>query len=500
MKPNSSESLALFKTALGEPNDALTQDLNGPLGKAGITTGTGLVAYDLQAPALSLFPVLCPLRNSIPRVKGNGGTATNWKAVTGINTALTDVSVSEGNRGAKVTTTTQSYVATYKAIGLEDSVSFEADFAAEGFQDVKATAALNLLRAVMIGEEFVLLNANSSNALGTTPTPTLTASASGGTMATQGAASVICVALTPDGLRRSSVAGGLPATAIAKTNVDGSSDTINPGVALRSANATVSVTGATGSIAASVATVPGAVAYAWYVGATATTEKLAAITTINSVILTAYATTTQLASALSASDLSANTATMDGLLTFATKAGSGAYTRSLATGTAGTGTILTSDGAGNIAEIVAAFTSFWDNYRISPTDIWVAAQESVNITKKIIANGGAPLYRLTQDASGTHMITGGVRVNGLLNPITNTMVNVNIHPNMVAGTILFTSSEIPYPMNGVGNVMQVKCRRDYYQMEWPLVKRQYEYGVYADEVLQHYATFSLGAIYNIANG
>ena len=66
--------------------------------------------------------------------------------------------------------------------------------------------------------------------------------------------------------------------------------------------------------------------------------------------------------------------------------------------------------------------------------------------------------------------------------------------------MLFTTTEIPYPMNGVGNVMQVKCRRDYYQLEWPVTKRQYEYGVYADEVLQHYAPFSLGVISNIANG
>lgn len=500
MKPNSTETLALLKSAQGAPDEALTGELANPLAKAGITTGTGLVAYDLQAPALSLFPVLSPLRNIIPRVKGSGGTATNWKAVTAINTQMIDVSVSEGNRGAKVTTNVQNYVAAYKAIGLEDSVSFEADFAAQGFQDVKATAALNLLRAVMIGEEFVLLNGNASNPLGTTPTPTLVASAAGGTMATQGAASVICVALTPDGFRRSSVAAGLPAAAIAKVNVDGSTDTINPGVAIRSANATVAVTGATGSIAASVVPVPGAVAYAWYVGGTATTEKLAAITTINSVVLTAYATTTQLASALSAGDLSANGATFDGLLSFATKAGSGAYLRALGTGAAGTGTPLTSDGAGNIAEIVTALQYFWDNYRLSPTDIWVSAQESVNITRKIIANGGAPLYRLTQEASGIHQVTGGVRVNGLLNPITNTMVNVNIHPNQTPGTILFTTTEIPYPMNGVGNVMQVKCRRDYYQLEWPLKTRAYEYGVYADQVLQHYATFSLGVIYNAANG
>jgi hypothetical protein len=495
MSPNSTQTLQQMKESLAKANDALTQDLN----KAGITQATGLVAFDLQAPALSLFPVLSPIRNITPRVKGSGGTATNWKAVTAINTQLIDVSVSEGNRGAKVTTATQSYVASYKGIGLEDSVSFEADFAAEGFQDVKATAALNLLRAVMIGEEFVLLNGNASNPLGTTPTPTLVASASGGTMATQAAASVIVVALTPDGFRRSTIATGLPTAAITKTNVDGTADTINPGVAQKSANATVSVTGASGSIAATVAPVPGAVAYAWYCGTAAGSEKIAAITTINSVVLTSYPASGQLASALAASDLSANGATFDGLLSFATKAGSGAYVQALANGVAGTGSGLTSDGAGNITEIVAAFTYFWNNFRLSPDAIWVSGQESVNITKRVIANGGAPIFKLEQDATGMHNVTGGMRVTALLNPLTNQMVNINIHPNQAPGTMLFTTSEIPYPMNGVANVMQVKCRRDYYQLEWPLRTRQYEYGVYSDQVLQHFATFSLGVISNVAN-
>src|SRR5579864_1594132 len=48
-----------------------------------ITTGTGLVAYDLQAPAKNLYPVNTPLIRSLPRVSGIG-TATNWKSVTGL--------------------------------------------------------------------------------------------------------------------------------------------------------------------------------------------------------------------------------------------------------------------------------------------------------------------------------------------------------------------------------------------------------------------------------
>jgi hypothetical protein len=63
--------------------------------------------------------------------------------------------------------------------------------------------------------------------------------------------------------------------------------------------------------------------------------------------------------------------------------------------------------------------------------------------------------------------------------------------------ILFTSQTIPYPISGVGNVMQVRTRQEYYQIEWPLRTRKYEYGVYADEVLQHYFPPSMGVIANI---
>jgi hypothetical protein len=48
-----------------------------------VTTGTGLTAYDLQAPAKNLYPVNTPIRNSLPRTPGIG-PATNWRAVTGI--------------------------------------------------------------------------------------------------------------------------------------------------------------------------------------------------------------------------------------------------------------------------------------------------------------------------------------------------------------------------------------------------------------------------------
>ena len=79
-------------------------------------------------------------------------------------------------------------------------------------------------------------------------------------------------------------------------------------------------------------------------------------------------------------------------------------------------------------------------------------------------------------------------------------IEIKIHPNMPAGTILMTSRTLPYPMSNVGSVMQVRTRQDYYQIEWPLRARRYESGVYADEVLQHYFPPSMAVISNIAAG
>ena len=79
-------------------------------------------------------------------------------------------------------------------------------------------------------------------------------------------------------------------------------------------------------------------------------------------------------------------------------------------------------------------------------------------------------------------------------------IEVMLHPNVPAGTIIFITKEIPYPLSNVQNVLQMKLRRDYYQIEWPLRTRRYEYGVYFDGTLQNYFPPAFGMITNISNG
>lgn len=485
------ETLALIKAQQLQPN------ANADAVQKAFSQATGLVNYDLQPVALNLYPVLTPLRNRIPRVPGNGGTGSNWKAITGINTASLSAGVSEGQRGGVIATSTQDFMANYKGIGLEDSVTFEADYAAQGFDDVKAKAALGLLRSTMIQEERITLLGNSSINLGTTPTPTLAGSTTGGTLAT-GTLSVIAVALTGEALRAATVSGGIQ-LGFLRNNADGTTDQINGGHAIKSAAATVAITGPTGSATASVPVVNGALGYAWFWGA-AGSEVLGAVTALNSVAITANATGTQAASAVGAGadtgDQSKRSLIFDGLATQIQTPGSGSYNVALPTGVAGTGTPFTSDGAGGIVEIDTAFAWFWDNLRLSPEIIWCSGKTLNAVSKLVIANGGAPLIRYDGGAGGNGM-TAGTVVTGYLNKITNTTVQIKVHPDMPDGVLMFYSESIPYPLSGVGNVLQYKCRKDYYQTEWPLRTRKYEYGVYADEVLQNYFPPAFGLLRNI---
>jgi hypothetical protein len=476
-----------------------------PLAKAFLqptTATTGLQVYDLEAPAKLLYPVLTPLRNKIPRVGGGRGIQANWRAITAINTSNISAGLGQGNRGGVMDQTIKEYFAAYRGIGLDNYVTFEADMSAEGFQDLKSTAVQSLLRALMIQEERILLGGNGITGLGTTPTPTVTAIGSGGAIGTGITVQVGCVALTMEGKRLSTMGAGVPQQ-ISRTNADGSTDVYGGGAGGPSAIGSVATSAAGSSISAHVAPVVGAFGYAWYLG-TAGTQYLVAITSINSMLYTTALPATGQQFSTIAGDNSVNQLVFDGFSAIAAKPGSGAYWAAMPTGTDGIGTPLTADGAGGIVEIDSALQSFWDNYRLSPDEMWVSSQEQNYFRKKVLMAPSAtvPLSRFTI-ATSQDRVRGGSSVRGYLNPFGMGQaqeIPIRLHPDMPPGNVLFTTSELPYALNDVTNVYQVRTRKDYYQIEWPLRTRKYEYGCYSDEVLQHYFPPSLGFITNIAPG
>jgi hypothetical protein len=485
-------------------NSALNDPTIGNALSKAITQSTGLVWYDLEPVAKLLYPVITPLRNKIPRVPGDGGTATHWKGITAINTANLSAGVSEGNRNAGLSTTVRDYVASYKALGFEDNVSFEADYAAKNFDDVKSLAVMGLLRSLMIAEEKTILWGNGSVAFGTTPTPAATSAAGSGTLLKNTQYDLVAVALSAEGYFNAAIATGIPQQ-ISRVNVNGDTDTFGGGAAKKSAIGSVTTPDVGTNnycVSASVTSVPGAAGYAWFYGVTAQPLLLSAITTVNKVTITGGEVQgTQAVTDLASTDYSVNSLLFDGVLTQIADPLSGSYVKSL------DGLTLTSDGAGGIVEINNAFRSFWDNYRLSPNEIWMSAQEIGNVNTKVIAAGGAPLIRYQMDVSGASVenmkFSAGAIVGDIINRYSmdgGTSAKIRLHPNMPAGTMLFWSDTIPYPLSNVRNLLQMKMRRDYYQIEWPLRTRKYEYGIYMDGLLQGYFWPAFGVIQNIANG
>ena len=248
--------------------------------------------------------------------------------------------------------------------------------------------------------------------------------------------------------------------------------------------------------------VTGAVAYAWFIGTAAGHQYLAAITTINSYLLTtAVPTSGQDAQTLTGADFSnVGSYGFSGFLyqgPFA--AGSGSYLNALGTGTAGTGTQLTTDNAGGISQINTMLKDRYDNYRLSFDTLWLSSQEMLSMKILIVKNGGAPLIRLIGDLdAGAIKLTAGTIVGVYINPITGDEIPMRVHPFQTPGTILGTTREAPYAGSRVASLFEMLCRQEYYSILWPQVTRKYQYGAYVDETLVYYFPPALGAITNIA--
>jgi len=502
-------TLELIKAQLANPSPELLKALT----QSSVAT-VGLQAYNLEAPAKNLFPYLTPLVDSIPRSVGGFGSQASWKAITGVNVNNLSLGVAEGKRGGVVTTSTQEYLAVYRFLGQDDYVTEQAWRAAVNYQDLRATARLNLLKAVRLGEELLHLGGNGTALVLTQPTaPTVVDDASAGTLGTSTEYDVAVVALTLEGLY---FAGG-PGVAAAATKIFqtiargnagpyGGSTPINGGCSLASGITNHTTANNKTAVNCYTPVVPGAVAYAWFIG-TSGAATLAAITTINSVILGAVGASTQTLASLTAADYSLNALVYDGLLYQAWKANSGAYIANQATGTPGVGTPLTGDGKGGVVEIDAVLKYMWDKWRLGPEQMWVNSQEAQNITQKILTGTGATAsqsFHFMFQADQSELV-GGMVVDSYLNKFGAGLgggkkIKIRQHPNMPAGTILFDTLIIPYPLSNVANVREMDLRFDYIAVDWPKVQWADEFGVYFDGVLKHYFPPAMAILTNIANG
>lgn len=465
---------------------------------------TGLVPYDLEAPAKLLVPRQTPLRNSIPRGRGQG-TARQFKRILGWSNSgvggvadqmafmnSESISTQFGNldlrRGAKITYASDNRSVAYVEQGLSDMVTWKAQFAGQGYQDIRSLSQTALLWATMGAEERALLygrGAAGNGYLGGVSAPTVTAAASG----TGGS-----IPADTYGVKVTSVAGGgesAPAVASA-------------GLAV-AAGQNIVITFTNNDEPT------GALAYNVYVGPAGSETYQGTFTPLTesgttTITLTSY---TAGGAAAPSADTSFNANGYDGFLSVLTDPAQTGYLKRVNgrifdaanpssslgdapfqdafAGLYGAG--VSSGNVGNPAVLAG------DKRLADPDEVWVDGnvRRALGDYLKLNANSSAYRIALTEgEAMGGARV--GAVVNGIANQVTGKMVDLNVHPYMPRGAALIRSRTLPVPDSEISVTAQVINVQDYMAIEWPVIQYTYDQSTYMFGTLVHYAPGWSGAL------
>ncbi len=419
------------------PKAALTPDAQKNWNLA-----TGLQMYNLYPAALTILPVLTPLRNAIARGHGKGKQA-EFKAITNVNAGGASFIVSEGYSGPSTSVSVEDVIAVYRSMALATQITFEQEWAGRGFVNSKAEAVANLLRAFMLQEELGILFAQNSNAaanqqapgaVGQLPAPTLTVSNTGGTIGNASSATTVYVVVTP-------------VTGMKFLNGSGE------GIASSVGSATV----ASGTTTASISVQPPVLinqpvlSFNVYVGSAAAGPFYYAGSTNGAAI-----TVTAIPTSGAQPPTTDNTASANAFNGYLAQVAGGAGS-----------TVQRINSTLSLSALDSFLKVMWDNSKADPDALYVNSAESLKITNLTIG-GGTPYFVTVDNQNGA---TANFRVARFTNPVTGTELPVRVHPNLPQGTLFAMSNRMPgwYVPSGISNVMEMDMVQDYTEIDYPPV-------------------------------
>lgn len=441
---------------------------------------SGLVPFDLLAPSRLIYPVYSPLRNKFPRTQGQG-TSRRVKVFTGVSGSHTggqgvvNAFIPEfpggGGMGAAQwpnqlpgagAQTAVDVNIPYKFQGLTESLSWLAQFAGQGFEDISALANLILLQEMMMFEEHALLQGSSQN-LVAPGAPTLT--------------------------QRAALTGETAITGITTNIFVRTTATTFFGETTVSAPASVAVP--SGVVDVTITPTAGAAQYNIYVttGTAPGTYYLMAsdIGGNKYTIKGAIPTGGTQAPTVDTGTGSANA--YDGL--FDTLNGYTAAGTYPAAGYSGgyinrtVGSTLTN------AVLFDAFAGLWDNsstpnistaggFRADPAELIGEGLDLSNFAANMLSQGtgGQQAYSLRIDQDNVGSTISGAAISQIVNPITRSLVKTVVHPYLQQGNALLMSYNLPQSFSNVSNAWEITNVQDYISISWPVIDVTFRYSLF----------------------
>jgi len=387
------------------------------------------------------------LRWSIPEFPGGGGMAANqWPNQlpgAGTQTAV-DVNIP------------------YKFFGITEALSWLAQFAGQGYEDISALVNLILLQESMLAEEHAILEASSQNlAVPGAPSGTGRAAATGET-ALSGVTTNVYVRTTA-------------------VTFFGETTPSNPATVPWSAGQVVDVT---------ISPVAGAAQYNIYTttGTTAGTYYLMASAVGGHKYTLQGALPTGGTQVPTADTGTGSAQDYDGMLDiYDGHTLAGGYPANFTAGyiNQSVGSTLTN------AVLFDAFSGLWDNsstlntsnaggFRADPAELIGEGLDLSNFAASVLtqASGGQQAYQLRIDQDEIGSIKAGAAIAQIQNPITRSMVSVVTHPYLQQGNALLNTYNLPQSFSNVSNALEICNVQDYISISWPVIDVTFRYSLF----------------------
>ena len=480
-KGMSAEQIGDITSALDRVQDVTKTSsewtLTNPLNNS--TSGvTGLVPYDLEPALALLVPRSFILRNSTSRIGGIGQayefrrilgvTNSNTGGVPNMSTFFnpTGTQAQFGpvtlNRPQKIQYAADKIVLSHVNQGVSDQVDLTAQFAGQGYTDLRQLSHTSTIWAHMLGEERNMLNGRASviNISGVTATAVTDTGTTGTGLPSLTSAPVL--------LTFSSSAGESQAIS-AGTIASGSTGN---GIKL---SALSSVPAGTIAINTYVTVSAGV----YYKGTTVLT---------NGNSPTTFASVSALPST-SADNGSGNSLGYDGYVSTLTNP-------ALAGNVVALNSTLSQSVPGN--DFQSVFYNLYSSVIADPDMILTTASIRKALAASIQQEGTPTGYRLNYQ-TGSDGVTIGSVVTAIQNESTGKMVDVVAHPYMPAGVALVHSKTLPFPDSGVSETVQVVNVQDMIVLEWPQIQLSWDISTYQYGTLAFRAPAWSGAITNIVS-
>jgi hypothetical protein len=470
--------------AIGQLQSQMGELMAG-LGKS-FTTGTpvstGLVPFDLEAPSHLLYWFDTPLRAKLPRLPGRGSSHRTKviTAITGSQTSasapITDPTLSEitnfsswpnSNLGPSGTQVGVDVNIGYSFLGRNENLSWLAQFAGVGFEDITSLANLILMHEAYFDEEYLNI-AGSSHAI--------TAPAS--------------VSLTV----RTAVTGE---TAI--SNGDGTHNWV-----------TASACNYYGETANCTAVDAGAISTSQVVDVVITPGTTSAGQQFRLYFQIA-GTPFARATAAFVAQCGGTKYTLQGAMPsnattphpLAADSGTGASTRwdgliSVISGSAAANSVYPAGFLGsyvntNVQAMLSlnvlntALKGMYDNsnaygtgagaFRASPEELVCEGFDSANLSSDVAKNSSGTNYQLLIQQGDMAGVLHGTAVSQVVNPVTRRIVNITVHPGWLQGTAVLTQWTTPQAARN-GNVFEMRMCQDLLSVAWPVIDPTYRYSIF----------------------